>query len=92
MGETRQNMTLLPLPADASDRQTRSTLRAWPPDKEPYIATVFARLLFGAAILKRAPWAWVITRRIVTEKQNQERASDSGFHSAAHAASAEDAR
>jgi hypothetical protein len=92
MGDTRQNKTLLPLPADVTNRQTRSTLPAWPPGKERHFATDFARLLFGAAILKRAPWAWVIARRTVAEKPIHRRASDLGFHSAAHAAAAEDAR
>jgi hypothetical protein len=76
MGDTRQNKTLLPLPADVTDRQTRSTLPAWPPGKERHFATDFARLLFGAAILERAPWAWITARRTVTEKPIHRRASD----------------
>jgi hypothetical protein len=92
MGDTLENNALPSLPADASCRQSRSTLPAWPPDKEPHIATAFADFKFGAAILKCAPWTWVFARRTVTEKPIHRCASDLGFHSAIHAAAAEDAR
>lgn len=92
MGDTRQNNALRQLPADATHRQSRSTLPAWTPGKERHFATAFARLPFGAAMLRRAPWAWVLTRRTMTEKPIHCRASDWGFHSASHAAAAEDAR
>ena len=92
MGDTRQNNALPPLPADASCRQPRSTLPAWPPGKVRHIATDFADLKFGAAMLKRAPLTWVIARRTVTEKPIHRCVSDSVFHSATHAVAVEDAR
>jgi hypothetical protein len=92
MGDTLENKALLPLPADASCRQARYTFPAWPPGKERHIATDFARPVVGAAILKCALWAWVFARRTMTEKPTHRCASDSGFHSATHAAATEDAR
>jgi hypothetical protein len=86
MGDTRQNNAIAPLPDDAIRRQSRSALPARPPVKEPDIATAFARLPFGAAMLRRAPWASVLTRGTVTEKPIHLRASDSGFPFATHAA------
>jgi len=92
MGDNHQKNALTPLPVDAIRRQSRTALPARPPVKEPHIATAFARLPFGAAMLRRAPWAWVLTRSTMTEKPIHSRASNSGLHSATHAAAAEDAR
>jgi hypothetical protein len=95
-GDRRQNDPTSLLLGDAIRRQIRFPRLARPPDKEPYLASGIARLLFGAVTLKSARQGRDSVCYTMPKKAFHSRASDPRFHpfdhAEIHAAAVEEAR